>query len=135
MAGEFAKLDEFIEALRAAGVKEAGLSAKVATTTSPGGDEIAFRGRIVVEGQLPGGEQVEYVEQIMPYVTSTRSPHLTATAEGAGALRAAQLALARQLRSYRGEYQGVVAAVRAQLTQRLAEAGLSVVEPEDRAAR
>lgn len=131
MAGEFAKLDEFIEALRSAGVKEAGLSAKVATTTSPGGNEIAFRGRVVVEGLLPGGERVEYIEKLKPHTTSTSPPDLEATAEGAGALRAAQLALARQLGAYRAEYQGVVAAAREDLTRRLREAGVRVVEPED----
>jgi uncharacterized protein YaiL (DUF2058 family) len=67
----------------------------------------------------------------MPYVTTTKSPDLPALEEHAAGLRAAQLALARQLRSYRGEYHAVVDSAKANVARRLAEAGIAVVEPED----
>ena len=131
MGHEFETIDDLIGALRAESVREVTLSAKVATTTTPGGDQISFRGRIVIEAALPSGERAEYVEQIMPYITTTKSPGLDATADKARDLRQAQLTLARQLRSYRGEYQGVVAAARAQVTEKLRLAGIVVVEPGD----
>jgi hypothetical protein len=120
-----------IDALRAAGVTRASLLGRIATTTSPGGDQVAFRGRIEVTALLSEGERAEYVEQVMPYITSTMSPELSASADKATDLRSAQLALARQLRSYRGEYQAVVEAARQRLTERLTEAGISVVEQEE----
>jgi len=128
---EFETIDDLIGALTAEGVREVTLAAKVATTTIPGGDQISFRGRIVVEATLPGGPRAEYVEQVMPYIATTRSPGIAATADQAANLRAAQRALARQLRSYRGEYQGVVAAARAHVTEKLRRADITVVEPDD----
>lgn len=130
MAREYESLEEMIEALRGAGVATASLSGRVACTTTPGGDQVAFRGRLVVSAELTDGEQAEYTEQVMPYTASTLSPDLPATEEKAGDLRAAQLMLARQLRSYRGEYQAVVDAARQQLMRRLEEAGIAVVEEE-----
>lgn len=130
MSQEFDSLADMIDALRAVGVETVSLATKVATAVTPGGDQIAFRGRVVVSAELPEG-RAEYVEQVMPYITGTKSPDLPASPERAADLRAAQLALARQLRSYRGEYRGVVASARTRLTTQLADAGLSVVEPDE----
>ncbi len=131
MARQFEEIEDLISALRAQGVREATLTAKVATTTSPGGEQIAFRGCLVVEAKLGEAETAAYVEQVMPYITHAKSPQLGATEESAADLRSAQFALARQLRSYRGEYQAVVHAARAQLTARLKEAGIEVVDPDE----
>ena len=128
---QFDNIDELIGFLRAKRIGEATLSVRVATTTSPGGDQIAFRGRVVVEAKYGRSSRAEYVEQVMPYVTTTKSPDLPALEEHAAGLRAAQLALARQLRSYRGEYHAVVDSAKANVARRLAEAGIAVVEPED----
>ncbi len=130
MRREFYTIDDLIQALKAQEVASAALTAKVATTTSPGGEQIAFRGRLVIEAELPGGERAEYVEQVMPYIANTKFPEVAATADRAAELRAAQLALARQLRSYRGEYQGVVAGARTHLTEKLEKAGIRVVEAD-----
>jgi hypothetical protein len=46
-------------------------------------------------------------------------------------LRAARQALSRQLRAYRGEYQGVMDAARVALVNRLSRAGLTVLQPEE----
>ena len=131
MQRQFDSLTDLIEFLRARKIAEAALSARVATTTSPGGDQIAFRGRIVVEARYGKKSRAEYVEQVMPYITSTRSPDLPASEERASDLRSAQLALARQLRSYRGEYHAVVDAVREHLARELQHAGIAVVESRD----
>ncbi len=131
MTRQFASLDELVGFLRTKKIGEVGLSARVATTTSPGGDQISFRGRIVVEAKYGKQSRAEYMEQVMPYITATRSPDLPASAEHASSLRSAQLELARQLRSYRGEYHAVVDAAKAGLTRRLREAGIAVVEPQD----
>jgi hypothetical protein len=130
LSRQFDSLEDMIGALRAAGVGTVFLATKVATAVTPGGDQIAFRGRVVVSAELPDGP-AEYVEQVMPYITGAKSPNLSASPERAADLRAAQLALARQLRSYRGEYRGVVASARTRLTTLLAEAGLTVAEPDD----
>lgn len=129
MGHEFETIDDLIGALRAENVREVMLTAKVATTTTPGGDRISFRGRIVIQATLASGESAEYVEKIAPHTTTTKSPDLDATAEKASDLRQAQLSLARQLRTYREEYQGIVAAARAQVTEKLGQVGIVVVEP------
>ncbi len=131
MTRHFDDLDQLIAALPAEMPAEASLTAKVATTTSPGGEQIAFRGRIVVEVQLAKGEVGAYVEQVMPYIATTKSPETPARGEGAADMRSAQLALARQLRSYRGEYQAVVDAARTKLAAKLAKAGVKIIEPDD----
>ena len=131
MGHEFETIDDLIGALRAENVREVTIAARVATTTTPGGDRISFRGRIVIEAALPSGEPLEYVEQIRPHVTTTKSPDLDATADKADDLRQAQLSLARQLRTYREEYQDIVGAARAQVTDKLRQAGIVVVEPGD----
>jgi hypothetical protein len=117
----------------------------VATTTSPGGEQVSFRGRIVAEVRYGRGGRAEYVEQVMPYIASTRSPDLPARADDttdatlrsseaallrSTSLRSAQLALTRQLRAYRGEYHAVVDAAKASLAEKLKEAGIAVVESE-----
>ena len=121
----------FRSALQARGVRAVALSRRVATTISPGGEQIAFRGRIVISAELGEGELGEYVEHVMPYVAHTEVPQLPATQEHAEELRRARQSLGRQLRAYRGEYQGVMDAAWASLLERLRRAGLSVVEPED----
>ena len=131
MAEQVRTLKELIDALQAQGVRQVTLGSRIATTTSPGGDQIAFRGSLVVSAQMPSGESVEYVEHVMPYIAATKSPEVPATAETAASLRAAQMALAGQLRAYRGEYQGVVDATRARLVDELTHGGLHVVEAED----
>jgi hypothetical protein len=92
---------------------------------------MSFRGRIVAEARYGRGSRAQYVEQVMPYIASTRSPDLPAAAVHAADLRGAQLALARQLRTLRGEYHAVVDAARARLASRLEEAGIAVVESEE----
>jgi len=129
VAKQVQTVQELIEVLRDQGLREVVVASKIATTTSPGGDQIAFRGRLVVSADTPSGETVEYVEHVMPYIASTKSPQLPATAEAAPDLRGAQLALAGQLRAYRGEYQGVVVSARGRLVNMLKEAGIEVVEP------
>jgi hypothetical protein len=129
LAREFDDIERLIAALQEESAREATLTAKVATTTSPGGEQIAFRGRIVVEARIGEADTAVYVEQVMPYVATTKSTQLGPSEESATDLRSAQLALARQLRSYRGEYQAVVDAAREQLIAKLAEAGVQVVEP------
>lgn len=131
MAREFDDIDRLIAALREESAREATLTAKVATTTSPGGEQIAFRGRIVVEARLGEADTAVYVEQVMPYVANTKSTQSGPSGERAADLRSAQLALARQLRSYRGEYQAVVDAARKQIVAKLEDAGVQVVEPHD----
>ena len=131
MPREFENLENLIDFLRARGIDTVTLTGRVATTTSPGGEQIAFRGRIAVEADLGAGEQASYNDEVMPYITTTKSPDLPANEEHAGDLRSAQLALARQLRSYRGEYKGLVDAAKARLTAMLAEAGIKAVERED----
>lgn len=130
MRRQFDRVDDLIGFLRARRIGEVALSARVATTTSPGGEQVSFRGRIVAEVRYGRGGRAEYVEQVMPYIASTRSPDLPATADRATDLRTAQLALARQLRAYRGEYHAVVEAAKARLAGELAEAGIAVVESE-----
>ncbi|UCC68262.1 MAG: hypothetical protein JSV79_14340 [Armatimonadota bacterium] len=131
MAKQIQGVQELIEALRQHGVSRVEVARRIATTTNPGGDQIAFRGRLVVSADTPSGETLEYVEHVMPYIASTKSPQLPATAETAPDLRAAQAALAGQLRAYRGEYQGVVGSARGRLVEVLKEAGMDVVEPEE----
>ncbi len=131
MARRVQTVEELIEVLRGQGVGRVALARKIATTTSPGGDHTAFRGRLVVSAHTPSGESLEYVEHVMPYIADTRSPQLPATEETAPDLRAAQASLASQLRAYRGEYQAVVGSARARLVDTLKEAGVDVVEAED----
>ena len=126
---EVQTIEELIDALQEQGVREVVIAGRIATSTSPGGDQIAFRGSLLVSAEAASGETFEYVEQVMPYIANTTSPQISATAETAADLRAAQLALAGQLRAYRGEYQGVVSAARARLADRLSQAGIAVVEP------
>jgi hypothetical protein len=130
VAKQFQSIQELIEELQARDIRQVTVAGKVATTTSPGGERIAFRGRIIVGADLGRGERVEYVEQIMPYVTQTEAPDLPPAEEQTSQLRQAQQSLARQLRSYRSEYQDIIGAVRSRLTHELSEAGLSIVEPE-----
>ncbi|MFB3883425.1 MAG: hypothetical protein ACE149_19340 [Armatimonadota bacterium] len=130
MPRSFGDIDGLISFLRSRKITEVTLSARVATTTSPGGEQIAFRGRIVVEAKYGRSGCAQYSEQVMPYVANTRSPDLPASAEHAEGLRAAQLALARQLRSYRGEYQAVVDSAKASVADRLARAGITIAEAE-----
>lgn len=131
MAKQVQTVQELIAALRGEGVRRVVLASKIGTTTSPRGDQIAFRGRLVVSAESPSGKPLEYVEHVMPYIASTKSPQHPATAEAAPDLRAAQSALANQLRAYRGEYQAVVASARGRLVNMLEEAGLDVADPED----
>jgi hypothetical protein len=128
---QFDTVDDLIAFLRARKIGEVTLSARVGTTTSPGGEQMSFRGRIVAEAGYGRGSRAEYVEQVMPYIASTRSPDLPAAADHAADLRSAQLALARQLRAYRGEYHAVVDAAKTSLASRLKEAGIAVVESEE----
>ncbi len=131
MAKHVETVDELVEALRKQDIRQVVVSGKIATATTPGGEQIAFRGRLVVTAETPSGEGIEYVEHVMPYIAATKSAQIPATADTAQDLRAAQSALARQLRAYRGEYRGVVGAARDDLAARLRDAGVDVREPED----
>lgn len=131
MHRQFDRVDDLIAFLRARKIGEVTLSARVGTTTSPGGEQMSFRGRIVAEAAYGRGRRAGYVEQVMPYIASTKSPDLPAAADHATDLRSAQLALARQLRIYRGEYLAVVNTAKAGLARKLEEAGIAVVESEE----
>jgi hypothetical protein len=126
---QYDSLKDLVEHLRQRGIREVTLSGKVATTTSPGGGQIAFRGRLVISADLGGGQSVQYEEQVMPYVAHAEAPDVPATFEREADLRAARQELARQLRAFRGEYQAVMDAARAQLRRRLAQDGITVAEP------
>ncbi len=127
---EFGSLEELVAALRERQVREVAVTGKVATTTSPGGGQVVFRGRLVVCADLGRGRQECYTEHVMPYVTETEAPEMALLPDHAADLRAAQRSLARQLRAYRHEYQAVMEAARAALADRLARAGVEVTEPE-----
>ena len=131
MDKQFETLESLIEALQARGVNQVELAGKGATTISPGGQQISFRGRVIVSADLGQGDRSEYVEQVMPYATHADSPDVPVAKERAAELHRAQLALARQLRAYRGEYEGVMDAARSGLAQRLQAAGLAIAEPEE----
>jgi hypothetical protein len=131
VATRFQTLDELVESLRARGVRDVRLTAKVATTTSPGGKQITFRGRLRVSADLGDGEQAEYEEQVLRYVTETKAPELPVSSKVAPALRTAQAALAQQLQAYRGNYRAAMQAARSNLTARLKRVGVNVVEAED----
>ena len=131
MGKQFQTLDSLIEALKARGVNQVELAGKVATTISPGGQQISFRGRLIVSADLGQGDRAEHVEQVMPYVTHTDAPDVPVAKERATELQQAQLALARQLRAYRGEYESVMDVARSALAQRLRAAGLAISEPEE----
>jgi hypothetical protein len=123
-------LDELIAELRARGLHEVLVTSKVATYTRPKGEEITFRGRLVVRADAPGRQRLEYVEQVPAYVTAPGSPEVTLSEEARGELKEAQMALLRQLRAYRARYQGVMESARASLTQRLAAAGIAIAAAE-----
>lgn len=127
---QFESLEQLVAALRERGLREATVAGKVATTTSPGGGQVVFRGRLLVSADLGGGRRGCYTEHVMPYVTQTEAPEVALLPADAAHLRAAQRSLARQLRAYRQEYQAVMEAARAALVDRLARAGVAVTEPE-----
>lgn len=131
MEKQFQTLDSLIEALKVRGVNQVELAGKVATTISPGGQQISFRGRLIVSADLGQGERAEYVEQVMPHVTHNEAAEVPVAKERAAELHQAQLALARQLRAYRGEYEGVMDVARSGLAQRLRAAGLAIAETEE----
>lgn len=131
MPKQFNRLEEMLEFLRAKGVDCLALSSRVATSTTPGGDQIAFRGSVMVTATYGKRGQSHYVEQVMPYIAQTKSPDLPAAPEHAAGLRAAQLSLARQLRTYRGEYRAMVDQAKAALAEKLTAAGFAIMEPED----
>jgi len=125
---QFDTLDSLIEALKACGVGQVELAGKVATTVSPGGQPISFRGRVIVSADLGEGERAEYVEQVRPHVAHNEAAEVPVAEERAAELQQAQLALARQLRAYRGEYEGVMDAARSKVAHRLRAAGLTIAE-------
>ena len=131
MNKQFDTLDSLIEALKARGIGQVELAGKVATTVSPGGQPISFRGRMIVSADLGSGERAEYVEQVRPHVAHKEAAEVPVEEERAAELKQAQLALARQLRAYRGEYEGVMDAARSRLAQRLRAAGLTIAEWEE----
>jgi hypothetical protein len=127
---QFATLDELIESLRSRGLREVTLSGRVATTTTPKGEQITFRGRLVATADLGTEERGEYVEEVAPHSTRPEAPDLEISEAAATDLQRAQTALARQLHAYRDEYQGTMEAARARVTQALRDAGMVVVEGE-----
>lgn len=131
MATKFGTLDDLAQSLRSHGIDQVRLTGKVATTTSPGGAHITFRGRLRITAELGQDEQAQYEEQVSRYVTETKAPELPVTRKGAAALRSAQTALAQQLQAYRSDYQAVMQAARSDLTDRLKQIGISVAEAED----
>jgi len=131
VATRFGTLDQLVEGLRARGVSEVRLAGKVATSTSPGGKQITFRGRLTVSAELDEAESIEYEEQVRRVVTEVEAPELPINRKRATDLQAAQAALMRQLQAYRSEYQSVMESARADLTQALSRAGISVLEAEN----
>jgi hypothetical protein len=120
-----------LQFLRAKGIAQLALASRVATTTSPGGDQISFRGWVTAEADYGTRGQARYTEYLMPYIAQTKSPDLPALPGHADTLRAAQLSLARQLRTYRGEYRSLVEQARENLAARITQAGFTLTEPED----
>lgn len=126
----FEKLEEMIAELQARGVHDVRLTGRVNSSTGSAGEAVMFRGEILITADLGLGAQAQYAEQVMPYVATAWLPSTRGTAERAAQKRAAQRALASQLRAYRGEYQGVMNAARQHLTQQLRSAGMSIAEPD-----
>jgi len=124
-------MEELIAKLRARQIREVRLTGKVATTTPPGGRQILFRGRLVLSADLGEGDEMQYAETVRPYAAETKAPELPVSRRRATDLQRSQSALMRQLQAYRSEYQQVMEAARASLTQKLKQAGITVVEPEE----
>ena len=76
------------------------------------------------------GQVLEYVEQVAPYATTPEAPALPVSPEVEPQLRQAQMALMAQLRAYREQYQGQMAAARDDLLSRLLSAGISTISGE-----
>jgi isoaspartyl peptidase/L-asparaginase-like protein (Ntn-hydrolase superfamily) len=131
VATRFQTVEELIARLQAQRVREVRITSKVATSTSPGGEQITFRGRLVLSADLGAGDWAECIQRVQPYVTESGAPEIPIAREKASDLQRCQLALMCQLRAYRGQYQGVMEAARSSLTERLKRAGISVVEPEE----
>lgn len=70
------------------------------------------------------------MEQVVPYVTEPSPPDLPVKEAASDELQRCRQVLVSQLRAYRGEYQSVMAAARASLTERLRQAGIAVAEAE-----
>jgi hypothetical protein len=121
---------ELVGELRAHALTRVTLVGKVATYTRPKGGQITFRGRLVVAAETSAGERLEYVEQVPAYVTAPGAAELPLTEEARGDLKNAQLALLRQLRAYRAQYLAAMQSARADLTERLAAAGIAVAASE-----
>lgn len=130
MAKQFHDLEEMIRELQARDVRQVYLAGKVATTTSPGGKRITFRGRVMVWADLGAGYRAEYTRQVAPRIAEAEPPELAVTREKAPDLQRTQFALMCQLRAYRTEYRQVMDAARSTLTQRLKRAGIAVAEEE-----
>jgi hypothetical protein len=130
VATKFESLDDLVRSLRSHGIDQVHLTGKVATTTTPAGEQITFRGRLTITANIGRGESAEYEEQVSRHVTETAAPDLPVTRAGAADLHSAQAALAQQLRAYRTGYQAVMQAARSDLADRLKRAGIGVAEAE-----
>lgn len=108
---------------------EVSLSGEVDTTISPGGQYVRLNGRIVVAAESTGGERVEHTEYVMPYVGSAENANVPVGDDPAPTVRDARRVLARQIRSYRGEYQGIMDRVRDAMGKKLKKAGIRVKAP------
>lgn len=131
MVTKFRTLDELVTYLKARGVSEARVTGKVATSTSPGGGQVTFRGRLIVSADLEGDERAAYEERVHRVVSDTGAPALPADTKREGDLHAAQMALSGQLKAYRAGYQAVMQSAREAVTRALEMAGITVVEGSD----
>ncbi len=131
MVTKFRTLDEMVTYLKARGVSEARVTGKVATSTSPGGGQVTFRGRLIVSAELEGEEKAAYEERVHRVVSDTGAPTLPTDTKREGDLHAAQTALLGQLKAYRAEYQAVMQSAREAVTRALDMAGITVVEGGD----
>ena len=131
MADPVTSFEELVEELQRKGVSRVAMAGKVATVTTPKGEQVIFRGRLVVTAVVGEGRVVEYVEQVAPYATTPEAPSLPVSPAVEPQLRQAQMALMAQLRAYREQYQARMAAARTGLSSRLHAVGIAVMSPED----
>jgi hypothetical protein len=130
MSRHFDNLADMLRCLEDEGVQEVAIAGKVATTTSPRGEDITFRGRLIVSADV-GGKRAQYVEQVRPYVTHMEPCEVTDDDDQVANLQRCRLVLTRQLSAYRKEYRGLMESARASLVGKLREAGVGIVEPPE----
>jgi hypothetical protein len=126
--GKFTDLDELMRFLRARGIREVLVAGTVTTSLAPGTQEVALRAEVVVSARSGDREIARYAEQVMPYVSPAGAaavPKVPSEGEGLAEVR---LAVKRQLRAHRTEYEAVVDQARARVSAQLSSGGFRVRE-------